>query len=247
MRLARRSSSMATDHTVVGVLPPPHGPARRTAGSLRHSAIQSPPRRGPFFYSVIARLSEGTDRAVASSELRAINKRIFPVWQASYQDDKATWSLEDLKVAVVGDVKTIARLALASVAFVWLIACANASNLLIARVDQPPQRACRTRRARRFASAGRRVPSRREPRAPGQALSHWARVLPGPAFAFCRALAPRTSRGCGDRLRRARGGTGGRSGRLQRADLRIVAGPSGHARIGGRVASIRWTVRRPAT
>ncbi len=42
--------------------------------------------------------------------------------------------MEDLKTAVVGDVHAIAGLALASVAFVWLIACANASNLLIARV-----------------------------------------------------------------------------------------------------------------
>ena len=73
-------------------------------------------------------------RSAAAEELRAINKRIFPIWKTSYQDDKATWSMMDLKTHVVGDVSKMAGLALAAVALVWLIACTNASNLLIARV-----------------------------------------------------------------------------------------------------------------
>ena len=96
--------------------------------------FDTPPRRGPFFYTVLGRLREGAEPSAAASELKAINRRIFPIWQASYQDDKATWSMMDLKEYVVGDVRTIAGLALAAVALVWLIACANASNLLIARV-----------------------------------------------------------------------------------------------------------------
>lgn len=123
-----------SEHTLVGVLPRRSGPLEGRQDLFVIQQFTTPPRKGPFLFSVVARLKEGTDRAVAASELRAINKRIFPLWQASYQDDKATWSMEDLKVAVVGDVKAIARLALAAVAFVWLIACANASNLLIARV-----------------------------------------------------------------------------------------------------------------
>jgi predicted permease len=93
-----------------------------------------PPRRGPFLYVVLGRLRAGVDRAAATEELRAINRRIFPLWRASYQDQKATWSLMDLDADIVGDRRPLAGLALVAVALVWLIACANASNLLIARV-----------------------------------------------------------------------------------------------------------------
>jgi putative ABC transport system permease protein len=127
------------EHTVVGVLPPLSGPLERRQDLFLIQQFSAPARKGPFLYSVVARLREGTDWSVAASELRAINKRIFPVWRTSYQDDKATWSMEDLKTAIVGDVNAIAGLALASVAFVWLIACANASNLLIARVTSRRQ------------------------------------------------------------------------------------------------------------
>ena len=123
-----------TEHVVVGVLPPSAGPLERRQDLFLIQQFSLPTRRGPFLYSVVARLRDGTDPALAGTELRAINKQLFPVWKASYQDDRATWSLEDLKTATVGDVTAMAGLALTSVAFVWLIACANASNLLIARV-----------------------------------------------------------------------------------------------------------------
>jgi predicted permease len=122
------------EHTVVGVLPPLSGPLERRQDLFLIQQFRPPPRKGPFLYSVVARLREGTDRSVAASELHALNKRLFPIWKASYQDDKATWRMEDLKTAIVGDVNAIAGLALVSVTLVWLIACANASSLLIARV-----------------------------------------------------------------------------------------------------------------
>ena len=122
------------EHTLIAVLPPLSGPLERRQDLFLIQQFSPPPRKGPFLYSVVARVRAGVDPSVAASELRAINKRIFPVWKASYQDERATWSMEDLKAALVGDVRTIAGLALASVALVWLIACANASNLLLARV-----------------------------------------------------------------------------------------------------------------
>jgi putative ABC transport system permease protein len=122
------------EYVVVGVLPPRSGPLERRQDVFVIQQFSPPPRKGPFFYSVVARLRESADRRVAADQLRAINRAMFPVWRMSYQDDKATWSMEDLKTSLVGDVETVAGLAMAAVAVVWLIACANASNLLIARV-----------------------------------------------------------------------------------------------------------------
>jgi predicted permease len=122
------------DHALAGVLPPRTGPLEQGLDLFVAGQWPAPQRKGPFFYTVLARLGPGTDRAAAERELREINRRIFPLWKASYQDDKATWSMMDLKRHVIGDVGTIAGLALAAVALVWLIACANASSLLVARV-----------------------------------------------------------------------------------------------------------------
>jgi putative ABC transport system permease protein len=122
------------DHTIAGVLPSRTGPLEQDLDLFVAGQWPAPQRKGPFFYTVLARLRPGADRAAAERELREINRRIFPLWKASYQDDKATWSMMDLKRHVIGDVRTIAGLALAAVALVWLIACANASSLLVARV-----------------------------------------------------------------------------------------------------------------
>jgi putative ABC transport system permease protein len=123
-----------SDYALAGVLPALAGPLERRQDFYIPAQISPPKRKGPFLYTVLGRIKQGVDPSVATSELRAINRRLFPLWKASYQDDKATWSTMSLKTAVVGGNETIAGLALVAVAIVWLIACANASNLLIARV-----------------------------------------------------------------------------------------------------------------
>lgn len=137
--VGRRVRLDGAEHVIVGVMPPRPGPLERRHDLFVVQQFSPPPRRGPFLYSVVARLRETADRSVAAGELRAINRRIFPIWKASYQDEKATWSMDDLKTALVGDVSATAGLALTAVALVWLIACANASNLLIARVTSRRQ------------------------------------------------------------------------------------------------------------
>jgi putative ABC transport system permease protein len=122
------------DYTVAGVLPPKVGPFERRQDFFLAAPLSAPSRRGPFSYTVIGRLGDGADRASAVAELQAINRRIFPLWKSSYQDDKATWNMADLKERVVGNVGTIAGLSLAAVGLVWLIACVNGSNLMVARV-----------------------------------------------------------------------------------------------------------------
>jgi predicted permease len=120
-------------YTVVGVLPARLGPLEHGIEAFTAAQWAPPPRKGPFFIITLGRLRPGAARP-AAEELRAINRRIFPLWQSSYDDRRATWSMNDLKNEIVGGAKTPAGLALGAVALVWLIACANASNLLVARV-----------------------------------------------------------------------------------------------------------------
>lgn len=121
------------DYAVAGVLPQDVGPLEQGQEFFVAAQWDTPRRKGPFFIIALGRLRHGSERS-AADELRAINRRIFPLWRSSYQDEKASWSMMDLKAHVTGDVGTVAGLALSAVALVWLIACANASNLLIARV-----------------------------------------------------------------------------------------------------------------
>jgi putative ABC transport system permease protein len=124
----------SVDYGVVGVLPAVTGPLETGQDYFAAAQWDSPPRKGPFFITAIGRLPDPAKGDAAAAELRAINKRIFPVWKTSYQDEKATWGLMDLKIYLAGEFRGIARLALGAVALVWLIACVNASNLLVARV-----------------------------------------------------------------------------------------------------------------
>ena len=88
------------DHIVVGVLPSDGRPAREQGAGLFIAAQWQPPRRkGPFFITTLARLRSESERSAAADELRAINRRMFPIWRSSHQDDKATWSFIDFEAA----------------------------------------------------------------------------------------------------------------------------------------------------
>jgi predicted permease len=121
-------------YLLVGVLPRGVGPLEHGREFFLAARWTPPARKGPFFINALGRLRAGDDRAKAASELRLINTRMFPVWKASYQDDRASWGLVDLKTDLVGDTRTLASVAVAAVGLMWLIACANASSLLLARV-----------------------------------------------------------------------------------------------------------------
>jgi putative ABC transport system permease protein len=129
------------DYTLVGVLPPTNGPLESGRDFFIPGQWKSAPRKGPFFIIALGKLRAGdaASRSAAATELRAINQRIFPLWKSSYQDDRATWGMMDLKTFAARDLQTVGGLALAAVALVWLIACTNASNLLVARVTSRRQ------------------------------------------------------------------------------------------------------------
>jgi putative ABC transport system permease protein len=119
--------------TVVGVLQRTSGPLEHEVALFAAARWPTPTRKGPFFTTVLGRLRPGVSTAVAGQALRATNARLFPIWRSSYQDEKATWGLVDLKTRVVGQVGSTLVFVLAAVACVLLIASANAVNLLIAR------------------------------------------------------------------------------------------------------------------
>ena len=119
--------------TIVGVLQRTSGPLERDVAVFSAARWPTPTRKGPFFTTVLGRLRPGVSPTAAAAALRATNARLFPIWRSSYQDEKATWGLMDLKTRVVGEVGSTLVFVLAAVACVLLIACANAVNLLIAR------------------------------------------------------------------------------------------------------------------
>ena len=122
------------DHTLIGVLPAIDTPLERRQEFFAVAQFTPPRRRGPFPYWTIGRLRPGVDPTAASAELQTINRRLFPAWRSSYQDERATWRMKPLQERLVGAVRPTAALALGAVLLVWLIACTNASNLIVARV-----------------------------------------------------------------------------------------------------------------
>ena len=118
---------------VVGVLQPSAGPLEHTADVFIAARWPEPRRRGPFLTTVIGRLRDGVSDAAAADALGATNRRLFPIWQSSYQDEKATWSIQPLRDRIIGSIASTLYFVLGAIACVLLIACANAVNLLIGR------------------------------------------------------------------------------------------------------------------
>ena len=120
-------------HTIVGVLPDRLGPLDEGVDVFPVMRVETPTRKGPFFILTVGRLRDGVDPAVARSQLAAISERMFPIWQDSFTQEEAVIGFVDLKEILVGDVARTLLIVLAAVAFLLLIACANAASLLIAR------------------------------------------------------------------------------------------------------------------
>jgi len=131
--LGRSMTIDGTSYTIVGVLQKTAGPLERNVALFTAARWPTPTRKGPFFTMALGRLRPEVSRAAALDALHATNRRLFPIWKSSYQDEKATWRIQDLRARVVGDVGSTLVIVLAAVGCVLLIACANAVNLLIAR------------------------------------------------------------------------------------------------------------------
>lgn len=122
-----------TAHTVVGVLPPRALPMDDVT-FLTPLVVDGDHHgwgRAGHWKDVIGRLAPGKTAPGAQAELRGIKERLaddYPVF-------KEDWSVavQPLQKVLSGDTRPTLMLLLATVGLVLLIACANVSNLLLAR------------------------------------------------------------------------------------------------------------------
>jgi len=120
-------------HTVIGILPP-KALVEDEASFLVPAVIDgegSEWGRSGHWRGVIGRLHPEVSAAQAQAELRGIKERL----RAEYPSFKEEWSVAavPLKEVSVREMRPILVLLLGTVALVLLIACANVSNLLLAR------------------------------------------------------------------------------------------------------------------
>jgi len=124
------------EYVVVGILPSASGPLDATYDVFPVLQLDPPVRKGPFFLTLVGRLRAAVTPEAAAAELRAINRRIFPLWSSSFTDESASWGLMPLRAYVAGDSARPLLVLLGAVAFVLLVAVSNAANLMVARTAQ---------------------------------------------------------------------------------------------------------------
>lgn len=120
-------------HTIIGVLPPASMPERDVA-FLVPTVIDGDPAawtRSGHWRIVIGRLAPGVSSLQAQTELRAIKQRM----NEEYPEFKQGWSvsLMPLREYIAGPARPTLLLLMGTVVLLLLIACANVSNLLLAR------------------------------------------------------------------------------------------------------------------
>ncbi|MEM7414540.1 MAG: ABC transporter permease [Gemmatimonadota bacterium] len=124
-------------YEIVGVMPPDFtfpDPSVETwvAWDLRDVYEDNPDARTWRFLGGIGRRADGVSTESAEEELQAVAAGLA----GAYPRLNAGWSAEvtELHEDVVGDVRATLWLAFASVLIILMIACANVTNLLLARV-----------------------------------------------------------------------------------------------------------------
>lgn len=119
-------------HTIVGIMPEGFAfPNKSELWVPLSNNTASPSARRARFLLAIARLKQGVTIEQAQPQMDAIAQQL----QQSYPGTNAGWGvkLTLLREETIGNIGRVLFLLLGSVGFVLLIACANVSNLLLAR------------------------------------------------------------------------------------------------------------------
>lgn len=131
--IGRTLSLDQVPHTIVGVLPP-RSLLQNEVQFLVPMVVDAPGTywgRDAHWRRVIGRLRPGDTAAAAQVELRAIKQRLnseYPPWKQNW-----TVLVTPLQELYVGQSRPMFLLLLGAVSLVLLIACANVTNLLLAR------------------------------------------------------------------------------------------------------------------
>src|SRR5262252_5265785 len=120
--------------TIIGVMPALPSLGFETDSKLWTAFIPTPEQladRSNHAYSVLARLQPHTSLSRAQSEVDTISSRLA----SSYPNADKGWTIHvtSLRKFLLGDVRTPLLVLFSVVCFVLLIACANVSNLFLAR------------------------------------------------------------------------------------------------------------------
>ena len=124
-------------HTVVGVMPADFqfpDPDIQIWTPMALAAKDFESNKGSHLLPVIARTKPGIDLAHAQAEITSINAQTQKEHPDEYEPG-SNWSVGVVTVRdeIVGDRRLVWLILLGVVSFVWLIACLNVANLLLAR------------------------------------------------------------------------------------------------------------------
>jgi predicted permease len=127
-------------HTIVGVMPPGFSFPSNDAGPQlwRPAEISATAGTRDFNgaqFKVIARLAPGETVHAASAELSGIQQRLVPLYTGSLRADvvPVRVDLTPYRYSLVKEARPALLALSAAVAIIWLIACANVANLMLAR------------------------------------------------------------------------------------------------------------------